>query len=113
MNSIASSRLFLIALLFSFSPMSTYAQDYDSLVQKAYQFYFAKDYSQGVIAFDQAFKIKRNRVYDLYNAGCNAALAGQSQKALDFLNLSIEYGWDNINHLKNDSDLVSLHKLRG
>jgi hypothetical protein len=72
-------------------------------------FYKAKDYQNSLKNYELAFKTEPKNPTDLYNAACSAALTGDKKKALKYLNLSVENGWTNLNHLKTDSDLKVLH----
>jgi hypothetical protein len=87
----------------------SFGQSYNDLVKQALSNYYAKDYKKSVELYQNAFKIEQNNYNDLYNAACAAALSGETQTAFDLLNLSINKGWTNINHLKEDADLNSLH----
>lgn len=45
-----------------------------------------------------------------YNLACALALDGQSDSAIEALGRSIELGFDDMEHLRNDEDLVSLRE---
>ena len=92
--------------------VTVYGQDYNALISKADGFYNTNAYAQSVEAYKEAFKIEQKRPSDLYNAACAAALAGEKSIAFEWLEMSIEYGWTNIAHLKSDTDLTSLHELK-
>ena len=49
--------------------------------------------------------------WQLHNAACIYALSGNKIKALEYLDKSLEAGFDDYNHLVNDRDLVSLTLL--
>ena len=44
-----------------------------------------------------------------YNLGCSLAKAGHQQEAIDALSQAILLGYDDLDHLEVDPDLVSLH----
>jgi len=44
-----------------------------------------------------------------FNAACCYALAGDVERAFEFLNLSLESGWRDVDHLEADTDLRELH----
>lgn len=44
-----------------------------------------------------------------YNAACYLALAGKTDEAFDYLKQAIERGYANVEQIKTDSDLISLH----
>jgi hypothetical protein len=98
------SALFLLLSTFSFG------QTYKSLIYEADSLYQAKDYKHSIEKYDVAFKIEKTSPGDLYNAACSAALSGDHKKAFKWLNLALENGWSNVQHLKSDSDLISLHQ---
>ncbi|WP_162427751.1 DUF6624 domain-containing protein [Pontibacter pudoricolor] len=76
---------------------------------EAYARYEAKEYKASAELYDKLLKSGKGSSSDHYNAACSWALAGNKDKAFAHLNKSIEKGWANINHLKSDSDLSSLH----
>ncbi len=45
-----------------------------------------------------------------YNASCCFALSGDIERAFDFLELSLERGWHDVEHLASDTDLEELHE---
>jgi tetratricopeptide (TPR) repeat protein len=45
-----------------------------------------------------------------YNAACCYALGGDVERAFEFLNLSLERGWRDVDHLEADTDLRELHR---
>jgi tetratricopeptide (TPR) repeat protein len=53
---------------------------------------------------DDSYEYKRQ----LHNAACIYALSGNKLKALEYLDRSLEAGYDDYDHLVNDRDLVSL-----
>lgn len=101
-------------LILSISLVSIYSfgQSYNESVKQALSNYFAKDYKKSLDLYQAAFKIEQNNYSDSYNAACSAALAGETETAFNLLNLSIQKGWTNINHLKEDADLTALHNSK-
>lgn len=87
--------------------------NYQELIGHAEKSYNNKEYEQSGQYYDSAFEIQKGTVSDYYNAACSWALTGNQDKALDYIKESIGLGWLNINHLKNDSDLNSLHGATG
>jgi hypothetical protein len=71
--------------------------------------YVAKDYKASGQLYDQVLKAGNGSTTDHYNAACSWALAGDKNKAFVHLGKAIDKGYLNINHLKQDSDLNSLH----
>lgn len=86
-----------------------YGQSYNALISEANIFYDNMEYDKSVSKYKEAFEISDKKGSDLYNAGCSASLAGDKKLAFKWLNLALENGWTNINHLKNDTDLTVLH----
>jgi hypothetical protein len=84
---------------------------YGNLITKADSLYKVKDYRESNKSYILAFGLEQKNKNDLYNGACAAALAGDKRNAIKFLNLSIEKGWIDIEHLKKDGDLTSLHGL--
>jgi hypothetical protein len=101
-------RFFFLFCFLVFTSM-VYGQSYKSLSSQAINAYDRKDYSKAVDFFKEAFKIEHNSKGDIYDAACSAALSGQKELAFEWLELSIKNGWTNINHMKSDKDLFSLH----
>lgn len=85
------------------------AQTYKDWVRKADSCYTVKNYELSVSYYDKAFKVEKKDYRDLYNAGCSAAMAKENKKAFKWLHLSIDNGYENIAHIKIDSDLKPLH----
>lgn len=98
----------LLILLFA----SVNAQEYSKLISKADQLYKTKDYKRSTDLYDKAFKIESKNPNHLYNGACASSLAGNTNKAFKWLNLSIENGWTNLKHLNSDTDLENLHSKK-
>ncbi len=101
-------KLFVI-LSILFISFSSFGQTYKALIKQAFSFYESKDYEKSLDLYKQAFKLKQGNYSDLYNGACSAALSGDTKTAFELLNLSIQNGWEDINHLKEDADLMALH----
>lgn len=71
--------------------------------------YDAKAYKASGETYEKAFAQGKGNASDHYNAACSWALAGNKAKAFDNLNKAVALGWDNVGHLKQDTDLTSLH----
>lgn len=76
---------------------------------EAYAKYDAKDYKGSALLYEKVLKDGKGNSSDHYNAACSWALAGDKDKAFAHLSQAIEKGWLDIKHLKQDSDLNSLH----
>lgn len=84
-------------------------QDYKTLIAAADKFYNDSNYTESTSKYKAAFKIESKSPSDFYNAACAAALAGEKDLSLEWLDSAFKNGWLNIKHLKTDSDLSSLH----
>jgi hypothetical protein len=95
--------------------LTSFSQNRTEISRKADSLYKAKNYalagSYYIKAADNSnySAIKRN---DYYNAACSYSLAGKTDSALKFLNASIKNGYTNIQQIKEDTDLNSLHSLK-
>ena len=105
-------RKLILVLSILFISIYSFGQSYNDLIKQALSNYYAKDYKKSLDLYQAAFKIEQNNPNDLYNGACSAALAGETETAFNLLNLSIQKGWANINHLKEDSDLTALHNYK-
>jgi len=99
--------LFFVNLITNFA---SYSQVYKELITKADSLYNIKEYSKSSEFYRQAYELGDKDFNDLYNGACSASLAGKKEQAFKLLNLSVQNGWTDINHLKTDSDLDTLHK---
>lgn len=95
-----------IALAFS----NTQAQSFGDYLLQARNALTNKDYKTATAQFKQAFSLKLGSYIDLYDAACVAALAGDKDSAFKWLAQSIAQGWFNLEHMKADRDLISLHE---
>jgi len=102
-------KLILMSSLVFCTAWSFAVQDYSTLIRQANTLAKEKAYGKALEAYKSAFHMASKNRTDLYNAACTAALAGDQESAFSWLNLSIENGWANIEHMKKDSDLISLH----
>ena len=99
----------LLVLLAFTTFLTSYSQNYNDLIKKADSCYNAKEYKLSKDYFTKAFKIESKNAKHLYNGACTAALANDKKYAYKWLNSSIDNGWTNLEHLKTDSDLETLH----
>ncbi|MDQ1856350.1 DUF6624 domain-containing protein [Chryseobacterium sp. WLY505] len=99
--------IYALLLLFLFTSIN--AQEYSKLISEANKLYETKDYKMSADLYNKAFKIESENPSHLYNGACSSSLAGNTNQAFKWLNLSIEKGWTNLKHLKSDTDLENLH----
>jgi hypothetical protein len=101
---------YTLLLLFLFASVN--AQEYSKLISEADKLYDTKDYKMSTDLYTKAFKIESKNPNDLYNGACASSLAGNTEKAFKWLNLSIDNGWMNLQHLSSDTDLENLHSKK-
>ena len=71
--------------------------------------YGKKEYALAAKLLQEAVAKGATQSGVLYNAACALALAGESEKAFQFLDKAIQAGYRNSTHLKYDVDFNSLH----
>ena len=77
----------------------------ESQAQKAYD---AKQYAAAVSLFEKAFSRGLRRNDDFYNAACSSALAGDSKRAIDYLQRADDLGFRDPEVMKADPDLETV-----
>ena len=102
----------IVFWIFGLSAFNLPAQVYQSLIKQADSLYSAGNYKKSCDLYQQAFTFEKKNAGDLYNAACSAALANDSIHAFEFLELALQNGWIDIDHLKTDSDLNNLHATK-
>lgn len=100
----------IIAASISLAFSTTQAQSYSEYLLQARNALNSKDYKTAHTQFKQAFSLKLGSYIDLYDAACVAALASDKESAFKWLQQSITQGWFNLEHMKADRDLISLHE---
>ncbi|RPD49436.1 hypothetical protein DNI29_01125 [Hymenobacter sediminis] len=101
----------LLATLLISSSVAFAQSEFRKLNQQAADAYAAKNYKSSGTLYDQAFKQAKAQPTstDLYNAACSWSLAGDATKAFQYLNKATAAGWENVAHVKQDTDLTRLH----
>ena len=84
------------------------AQSADEFVKQAVRAQGRKQFVQAAALYEKAFAAGSNDADAAYDAACCFALGGERDKAFVFLNKAGEYGWQNADHARKDSDLDSL-----
>ncbi|MEW6131233.1 MAG: S41 family peptidase [Acidobacteriota bacterium] len=100
--------LLIFVLLISILPAQLFAQG-QATAEKAERAYQQKDYSTSAQLYIQAIAEGERSASTYYNAACSLALAGKKDEAFLHLQEAVKGGWVNTNHLKQDTDLNSLH----
>lgn len=102
----------LLALGLGWHPMvQAQTTTFPILRGQALTAYHNKQYRESAQRYEEGFVLKAAQptAGDFYNAACSWALAGEATKAFQNLNRAAQAGWDDITHLKTDSDLTALH----
>ncbi|HLK17016.1 MAG TPA: hypothetical protein VKT78_19580 [Fimbriimonadaceae bacterium] len=90
-----------------------YAQDGDLWWQLGRARLQAKEYDAGIDAYQRALKFgaqgNKFRAGAFYDLACAYALKGEKEKAFSFLAQSLDAGFRDLQHVREDTDLQSLH----
>lgn len=88
----------------------TNKQNYSELIRAGWKLCLDKNFTESAKLYEQAFKINTKApLNDRYNAACINSLAGNPDSAYKHLFIAAnELKWNDINHLKNDSDLTNI-----
>ena len=89
---------------------------FDDATNIARNGYFAHargEYAEALAFYEKSFSLGEvpDRVY--WGAACDAALIGESEKALKYLSEAIEHGFDDLGQIENSKYLLSLHETEG
>lgn len=103
--------LILLLLSFSTSNAQSNTLEYSKLIQEGWKLCLQKDFSNSAKLYEKAFELQKNvPLTDRYNASCIYALAGNNNAAFRHLFMvANDLKWADLNHLKNDTDLNTLH----
>ncbi|MEZ4771992.1 MAG: DUF6624 domain-containing protein [Bacteroidia bacterium] len=103
----------LTTILISLISISIQAQTFDEWISLGEKRYDEKAYAESAKEYTKAFEAGDGNAMQYYNAACSWALAGDTVQSLNYLNLSADKGWNNLDHIKKDKDLASLHTIQG
>lgn len=103
-----------LAVLLSAQLAQAQTASFAALNSQAMGAYHDKHYAEAGKLFDQAFRDRKGQpgAGDYYNAACAWALAGNADQAFRYLDQATAAGWENVAHLRQDSDLNALHADR-
>jgi hypothetical protein len=101
--------LSLLLLCSTFLSVATSAQPYYDLIQQAHSRHDAKDYSRSLILYEQAFEFSKKVPGDLVSGAGSAAMAGNKEKAFQWLSWAEAAGYSNSSKFEKNPDLVTLH----
>ena len=84
-----------------------------NLVGNGYSAHARGEYAEALSFYEKSFALGEvpDRAY--WGAACDAAMVGQSDKALGYLSQAIEHGFDDPEQLQASKYLVSLHQTTG
>lgn len=85
------------------------ADDPATLLSRAATAYQAEDFAKSAGLYEAAIKAGAGGAGPAYNAACCYARLGQVDDAFAWLDRAFEAGWRDVEHLRADSDLTSLH----
>ena len=103
--------ILVFLLIFKTLSFSQTNQEYANLIKEGWKLCLNKDFVNSAKLYEKAFKLnKKVPLNDRYNASCIYALAGNNDGAFRHLFITAnQLKWDNLSHLKRDTDLTSLH----
>lgn len=101
----------LIILITFVLSNTIFAQSFEEKIKEASSAYADSNYRISADLYAAAFKIHEGDAGQYYNAACSWALTGDTLVAIRYLGLAAKHGWNNVKHLKRDTDLSNLHQL--
>ncbi|PHN00695.1 DUF6624 domain-containing protein [Flavilitoribacter nigricans] len=101
---------FFLAIAFITMSWALQAQDFNALIQEGGELYKQEQYLESAEKYSAALELEEGNSGQYYNAACSWALAGNADKALEYLQLSADKGWHNLKHIQSDKDLQSLRE---
>lgn len=78
--------------------------------ERAYHLYRNDRYEEAAAAFRKAADMGYAEAKSLYNAACSWALLGNAQRATETLAAAIDAGWDDFEHIAEDSDFDPIRR---
>jgi len=84
------------------------AQDTKTLIIQGDTAYAQGKYAESAGLYAKAIAAGAKGASVFYNTACSFALAGSKDSAFYYLKQSIESGWNNVNHMQQDTDLATL-----
>ncbi len=88
------------------------SQSFDETILAASQAYADSNYQLSAEAYSRAFKLQDGTAGQYYNAACSWALTGDTVVSIRYLAMAAKKGWNNVKHVKRDSDLANLHDVK-
>jgi beta-lactamase regulating signal transducer with metallopeptidase domain/tetratricopeptide (TPR) repeat protein len=81
--------------------------------ERAYDLYRNDRYEDAAAAFVRAAELNHKDDTSLYNAACSWALLGDARRATEMLARAIDAGWDDFEHIAEDSDFDPIRSDAG
>lgn len=85
----------------------------DDWYDRAYDLYRNDRYEDAAAAFVRAAELNHKKETSLYNAACSWALLGDARRATEMLARAIDAGWDDFEHIAEDSDFDPIRSDAG
>ncbi|MFH1227025.1 MAG: transglutaminase domain-containing protein [Planctomycetota bacterium] len=82
--------------------------DIPLLSQRAIKYLESGKYREAKETFGKLLELLPDNANALYNLACTCSLMGDKSEALDYLEKSIQAGWDDYAHIKKDTDLDNI-----
>lgn len=73
-----------------------------------FSYHSSKNYENAVEAFTKAVEIGNNPLV-MYNLACSYAQLSKTEESFKWLNKAVEQGFNQVDQIKNDTDLTALH----
>lgn len=102
---------YIILLCLVSIPSLINAQSVAAYVDSANRAYYQKDYWRSALYYDSVVAEKPKDPIHFYNASCSHSLAGNKQKAIEYLKMSLQNGNNNFSWISYDSDLDPIRHM--
>jgi beta-lactamase regulating signal transducer with metallopeptidase domain/tetratricopeptide (TPR) repeat protein len=71
-----------------------------------------RKFDETIDAYKQAIRLNHKNSSVMYNMACAYSLRGDVNSAIEWLQRAVEQGWDDADHMQNDSDLTNARRDR-
>ena len=87
--------------------------DATNIAKNGYIAHGRGEYAEALVFYEKSLAIGDvpDQVY--WAAACDAAMIGESEKAINYLSQAIEHGFDDLDQIQSSKYLVSLHETEG
>jgi tetratricopeptide (TPR) repeat protein len=79
----------------------------------ATMYYRIKEFDKSIESYVHCIQLDPTQSLTYYNLACMYAKLSQPEKAIENLNLSVQYGYEDLDWIQKDGDLVVLHQEPG